>query len=432
MKPRCFIGFFALLGFLLAACAQQIANPVPIKSYPTQATETTAELTLKPTALPKAEQAQVNPLNAESESTESAVQNDQPAIIWNAKAATCEVAEISTAEVSFGSCEGAQRSEPILEETGRPEELAYFLQTYAPFQAETDAGDIVFHGEGGQQATPIEERMIAEWARQAFLEASAGRRDASWGLVLSWRQEGGVVGLCGDLSLYTTGVAYASSCKDPSPIGLGRTRLTSKELEQVYGWIDRFESFDVEQEIAGADAVMVHMVFSGSGKQQAEVLQKEEILDFAAHLFSRISAGENLSSDEPEVRARQVLLGYFQALNQGNYAQAVAYYGGDYEVLTDNNPTIPSEEHPALFQAACRMNGFQCFLPINRIVDVQQTAPGEYQFLVEFKDPNGGVFEQGPCCGADPDSQPPVSLFSFAVKEEKGKFLVQDLPVYVP
>jgi hypothetical protein len=178
MKPRCFIGFFALLGFLLAACAQQIANPVPIKSYPTQATETTAELTLKPTALPKAEQAQVNPLNAESESTESAVQNDQPAIIWNAKAATCEVAEISTAEVSFGSCEGAQRSEPILEETGRPEELAYFLQTYAPFQVETDAGDIVFHGEGGQQATPIEERMIAEWARQAFLEASAGRRDA--------------------------------------------------------------------------------------------------------------------------------------------------------------------------------------------------------------------------------------------------------------
>lgn len=130
--------------------------------------------------------------------------------------------------------------------------------------------------------------------------------------------------------------------------------------------------------------------------------------------------------------ARQALLDYFTALNQGDYLRTVELYGGSYEVLADNNPDIPSDEHAQYFQAACRYNGFMCFLPLREVVAQEKLAADEFHFVVEFQNPDGTLFELGPCCGADPNSQPPVSQFGYTVLLREDGYRVMELPVYVP
>lgn len=130
--------------------------------------------------------------------------------------------------------------------------------------------------------------------------------------------------------------------------------------------------------------------------------------------------------------ARQALLDYFTALNQGNYLQAVEFYGGSYEILQSNNPEIPPQDHAQLLQAACRYNGFMCFLPLHEVVSQEQVAADEFHFVVEFQNADGTLFELGPCCGADPNSQPPVSQFEYTVVFQEGSYRVVELPVYVP
>ena len=142
---------------------------------------------------------------------------------------------------------------------------------------------------------------------------------------------------------------------------------------------------------------------------------------------------ENAAAQGQIELARQALLDYFTALNQGNYLQAVELYGGSYELLQGYNPEIPAQAHAQLLQAACRYNGFMCFLPVREIVAQEQAAVNEFRFAVEFQNEDGTPFELGPCCGADPDSQPPVSQFEYPVVfSEQAGYRVMELPVYVP
>jgi hypothetical protein len=56
-----------------------------------------------------------------------------------------------------------------------------------------------------------------------------------------------------------------------------------------------------------------------------------------------------------------------------------------------------------------------------------------YVFQVEFNNPDGSLFVLGPCCGASETEMPPVSQFEYGVaRNADGKFLVMELPPYVP
>jgi hypothetical protein len=130
--------------------------------------------------------------------------------------------------------------------------------------------------------------------------------------------------------------------------------------------------------------------------------------------------------------ARQALEAYFSALSAGRYADAAALYGGDYQVLLDNNPTLDPNDHEGLFQNACQINGFVCNLAIRNYVSESQPSETEFVFTVEFQRADGEPFSLGPCCGADPTEMPPVTQFEFRVQAANGKYLVMDLPVYQP
>ncbi len=202
----------------------------------------------------------------------------------------CQMAEIGTEGVAFGTCTGGQMMQGYLAYEGRAAELADFTAAFAPFEADTPAGRVRFSGAGEQEAAPAEQRMIAEWAKLAALEASAGRSGASWGLALAWHREGGIAGFCDDLTVYVTGQANATSCKGNTPQDLGAGRLTAAELEQLFGWLDRLQSFEEAQsDDAVADSMTVRLLFNGTGTETASEDEQAEINAFAAELYQRLS-----------------------------------------------------------------------------------------------------------------------------------------------
>jgi hypothetical protein len=131
-------------------------------------------------------------------------------------------------------------------------------------------------------------------------------------------------------------------------------------------------------------------------------------------------------------QAAQALSGFFDALNRGDYAAAAALFGDDYEVLIGMNPNLPAGDHLALWKQGCKFNGFQC-LKIKEIVSSEKVDEETFRFVVHFAKADGSLFVQNPCCGESLTSMPPVSEFTIQVRRNaQGKFLVMDMPPYVP
>jgi len=121
------------------------------------------------------------------------------------------------------------------------------------------------------------------------------------------------------------------------------------------------------------------------------------------------------------VQAREVLQAYFDLLHDGRYAEAASYYGGNYEILWEWNPTVAHDDHATLLENGCKVNGLHC-LAIKDIAGEEEISSGEYLFTVEFLAGDGGTFV----------SEPSIEQFSYTVKKVDEKYLVQELPIYVP
>jgi hypothetical protein len=166
-----------------------------------------------------------------------------------------------------------------------------------------------------------------------------------------------------------------------------------------------------------------------SWPEEATVLLRDQV---DQSWWLDVSSGE-ISAAPPQeaAEAQNALVRYFEALHDGRYAEASQLYGGSYETLTNNNPDLDPDDYAALWQNACQVNGFQCLEVSN--VFLLRRLPDEYHFRVTFMNPDGSLFRRGPCCGADIADMPPEWEFDFTVvKDVSGRYLVQDLPVYVP
>lgn len=129
--------------------------------------------------------------------------------------------------------------------------------------------------------------------------------------------------------------------------------------------------------------------------------------------------------------AQDCLESFFSLLSFGAYEQAVFLYGGSYDELRSMNPAIPADAYATLWENACTTNGFQC-LPIKQVLQAYEDESGIFHFLVEFKSRAGGLLVVGPCCGADVTQIPPRSQFEYTVIRRQGKYLVLELPVFIP
>ncbi len=133
----------------------------------------------------------------------------------------------------------------------------------------------------------------------------------------------------------------------------------------------------------------------------------------------------------PDVEsAREALIAFFSLLHAERYGEAIHYYGGTYDILRDWNPDVDEDDYATLFKRGCTSNGLKC-LRIRIIVREEEVSPTEFIFIVEFMNDDGTVFARGPCCGTE-EEELPQTRFCFTVKKVDDRFLVQDLPVYVP
>lgn len=129
--------------------------------------------------------------------------------------------------------------------------------------------------------------------------------------------------------------------------------------------------------------------------------------------------------------AHDTLVRFFMLLSAKEYIEADALYGGSHETLRDWNPDVDPSDHIKLWERACEQNGLRCLLL--RSLSFIEVRGDTYIFQVEFSNPDGSLFVRGPCCGANETDMPPESQFEYRVtRYANGKFLVMDLPPYVP
>ncbi|MGB9668841.1 MAG: hypothetical protein ACPL0B_00510 [Anaerolineales bacterium] len=341
----------------------------------------------------------------------------------------CEKISVSQTMLVFGECEGAQVSLPF-QSADRRMDLEYFLKQYAPFDSETTAGKIKFAGQGSVTATQTEQRMLAEWARRLVVEVQALPPSGYSPVAFAWHREGGIAGFCDDVIVYLDGSAEVSSCKSPQPQSLNRIRLTANQMMKIFNWVDTYQTLDIlSGDKATADGMITHLVFNGQGDQAASA----EVQSAISAIASEIVLQTNQITDPAELlKAKTVLESYFKALQSKKYIDAASMYGGDYEILVNNNPDVNASDYPALFEKACTQNGFVCDITIKNIVHVVQLGAGEFRFTVEFQNSDGTLFILEPCCGSDISEFPPLTQFDFVVKNIDGNYKVMDLPVYVP
>jgi len=130
-------------------------------------------------------------------------------------------------------------------------------------------------------------------------------------------------------------------------------------------------------------------------------------------------------------QARLALQHFLADLAEGNYEEAATQYVGNYETLISFNPDLSPDDHAALWQNGCEVNGLQC-LTVRSTIFKGINEAGEYIFTVEFNGRDGILFELDACCG-EASTTPPQSRFVYRVVEgEDGQYRVLDMPVYVP
>jgi hypothetical protein len=128
-------------------------------------------------------------------------------------------------------------------------------------------------------------------------------------------------------------------------------------------------------------------------------------------------------------QAENTLINFFTLLSAKKYAEADSLYGDTYDHLQIFSPD--AKDHAALWKGACEQSGLQC-LPA-RSTTLTHQEENTYVFEVKFNNPDGSLFVLGPCCGSNATEMPPVSKFEYSVmKNAQGKFVVMNLPPYVP
>jgi hypothetical protein len=208
-----------------------------------------------------------------------------PSLTWQSSIDPCLQVEINGLGATYADCDNLSATGVLLNQ--RADELAGWLINFAPFQAETAAGTIELLGEGTRTATPAEQRAVAEWARVVLAELQSDRSSAAQGLALAWHREGGLAGFCSDIMVYTYGAVLATDCT-VEPAETRSLQLESAQLEQLYAWLDEFQSIEVDQtDPATADAMTEELLLNGTGSQLADEADQQSLIDFVMTLFQQ-------------------------------------------------------------------------------------------------------------------------------------------------
>lgn len=209
----------------------------------------------------------------------------EPVMNWTSATQPCRSAQVSASAISSGTCGLPQQ----IVRWANPEHQAqfkHFTWIFASFTAQTAAGKLEFTGMGTRNASPSEQRAMAEWVQIVTEAAATGGAGANAGLALSWHREGGIAGFCDDLVIFRSGIAQVSTCRG-SARPLGEGYLSASQLDQLFAWLDGLKPFSQKSsDPAKADAMLIQLLLNGTGNQATSDGQKQDMLLFAQDVYA--------------------------------------------------------------------------------------------------------------------------------------------------
>ena len=187
----------------------------------------------------------------------------------------------------------------------RYELLLNLVATLAPFEAETPAGFVRFAGRGARDATPAEQRQLAELARLLQAEATGGSDPLqTTGAALTWQRDGGYANYCDTLTLFITGEVEIASCNEGDAPRVMADVLSLKNLSSsTHGSISsqrarlRWAMMTVAARCAWPQA------WTGDGFQPLGDADAAPLLTYAAGVFGARAAAAGLSPAPVELPA---------------------------------------------------------------------------------------------------------------------------------
>jgi len=211
---------------------------------------------------------------------------EEPALLWEGQQddGTCQSLRLSLEGwPAIGPCDEPARSLPYF---GYRQYLGLWpdwLTRFAPFEAETPSGRVIFRGQGGDEASPAWQRALGEWARLVWMELQFGRSGASWGTALAghWPTSDRS-GYCQFLQVETYGYVYASiaRCGGGEAYDLGR------------GWLETSEWLPFDAWLYGRAAVYrQELDFFGSADQAMSDDEQDTLSRWAESVYSRLTQG---------------------------------------------------------------------------------------------------------------------------------------------
>ncbi|MGM0712061.1 hypothetical protein [Brevibacillus parabrevis] len=123
---------------------------------------------------------------------------------------------------------------------------------------------------------------------------------------------------------------------------------------------------------------------------------------------------EENNTQDPDI----VLNQYFDALSKQDYNTMVKLYGGDYESLIGNNPSVAKDDYAKLLENYCTINGGN-IVKIDTIIEKTKISDAKYIYKLSFKYLDDTSFENG-------------KQIEYTVKKIDDSFKVMGLPPYIP
>lgn len=110
--------------------------------------------------------------------------------------------------------------------------------------------------------------------------------EAAQEVLFTRHREGGIVGFCDDVTVYSDGAYAVESCRSNAEAEPRSGQLTAAQMDTVEAWANTYQAFDYSRrDPATADAMTVSLDFYGVGEEVAAEEQQREVVAFANELF---------------------------------------------------------------------------------------------------------------------------------------------------
>lgn len=192
----------------------------------------------------------------------------------------CRTLQVTAAgQAALGPCDAAGAAVEL--STAQPGGWAEIVTRFAPFEAETEQGRLVFQGQG-DIGGPAWERALATWARLTYNQLAGGRVSASGPTVLSWwlGELPDRPGICRQLVVLNYGYAYHNL----TPCEGGQVQ------ESTGGWLETTEWAQFDDWLyQRAPVYQGNDYFSGLGSTEMSQAEITALAGWAELVYTRLS-----------------------------------------------------------------------------------------------------------------------------------------------